>query len=104
MAAEPLLASIIIRLVAGGLAAFCAILAWARTRDSAWMLVILATLLRYAGTVYRILDDADLGGLAPTNPLIAGLLDAAIDAIPTLLLAAALLTVAFRVRQRVRRA
>ena len=102
MAAEPLLASILVRLVAGGAAAFCAILAWARTRDSAWMLVILATLLRYAGTVYRILNDAGLGGMSPSGALFAGLLDAAIDAVPTLLLAAALLTVALRVRKRAR--
>lgn len=101
MATEPLLASIIIRLVAGGIAAFFAILAWARTRDSAWMLAILATLLRYAGTVYRILVEAGVGGSVIENPLLAGLLDAAIDAIPTLLLAAALATVAFRVRRRV---
>ena len=38
----------IVKLVVGGAAAFCAVLLWARTKDSAWMSVVAGTVVKYA--------------------------------------------------------
>ena len=44
-----------LKLILSGLAAFFAILLWARTKDSAWMTIVAGTVIRYAGTVYDLL-------------------------------------------------
>lgn len=43
------------RLILGALAAFFAIMLWAKTRDAAWMLMVIGTIAAYAETVYVIL-------------------------------------------------
>jgi hypothetical protein len=48
------------RLVLGAAAAFFAIMLWSRTRDAAWMLMIIGTLIAYIETVYSILDLFDI--------------------------------------------
>ena len=40
----------------GALAAFFAIMLWSRTRDVAWMLIVIGTIVAYVETVYSILD------------------------------------------------
>ena len=45
-----------IRLGLGGLATFLAILYWSRTRDAAWMLVIMAVIITYAEIVFSTLQ------------------------------------------------
>ncbi|GHV28456.1 hypothetical protein AGMMS4952_12140 [Spirochaetia bacterium] len=40
------------RLVLGALATFFAIMLWAKTRDAAWMLMVIGTIAAYAETVY----------------------------------------------------
>ena len=47
---------VIFRLTLGGLAAFLAILLWARTRDLAWMLMVIGIIMAYVDTVYSILE------------------------------------------------
>jgi hypothetical protein len=47
---------IVSRLSTGALAAFFAIMLWSRTRDIAWMLVVVGTIAAYVETVYSILD------------------------------------------------
>src|SRR5512136_52813 len=42
-------------LLVGAFATFCAILLWSRTRDMAWTLVIVGTIVSYAGIVYGTL-------------------------------------------------
>ena len=42
-------------LALGALAAFFAILLWSRTRDIAWMLMVIGTIVAYVETVYSIL-------------------------------------------------
>ncbi len=42
-------------LIFGALATFCAILLWSRTRDMGWTLVIIGTLVAYAGIVFNTL-------------------------------------------------
>ena len=46
---------ILSRLGLGALASFLAIMLWARTRDVAWMLMIIGVIAAYVETVYAIL-------------------------------------------------
>ena len=46
---------ILSRLGLGALASFFAIMLWAKTRDVAWMLVVVGIIAAYVGTVYSIL-------------------------------------------------
>jgi uncharacterized membrane protein len=43
------------RLFLGGVAAFLAIMLWSRTRDTAWMLIIMGIIAAYGETIYTIL-------------------------------------------------
>ncbi|MCQ2613538.1 MAG: hypothetical protein MJ183_08080 [Treponemataceae bacterium] len=49
-----------LKLILGGIAAFVAILLLSRTRDSAWMLVIAGTIVRYVEVVFDLLVDFGL--------------------------------------------
>ena len=44
------------RLVLGAAAAFLAIVLWSKTRDIAWMLIVIGTITAYIGIVHSILD------------------------------------------------
>ena len=46
-----------IRLILGALASFLAIILWSKTRDVAWMLVIIGTITAYLGTIYDIMSQ-----------------------------------------------
>ena len=46
---------ILSRLSLGALASFFAIMLWSKTRDVAWMLVVIGTIAAYVETVYAIL-------------------------------------------------
>ena len=48
---------IIVKLVFGGLASFFAILLWSKTRDTAWMSLVCASLSTYAAIVYDVLEN-----------------------------------------------
>jgi len=52
---------IISQLVLGAAAVFFAILLWPRTRDAAWMLVIIGAILIYIETVYNVLNRFGIG-------------------------------------------
>jgi hypothetical protein len=43
------------RLLLGALASFFAIMVWSKTRDAAWMLLVIGTITAYADIVYSIL-------------------------------------------------
>ena len=47
---------ILSRLILGALASFFAIMLWSKTRDIAWMLMVIATIAAYVETVYAILN------------------------------------------------
>ena len=53
---------ILIRLVLGAIASFLAIMLWTRTRDTAWIFVIVATIIAYVETVYSILGFLGISG------------------------------------------
>jgi hypothetical protein len=44
------------RLILGALAAFFAIILWSRTRDPAWMFVVIGTITIYVEVIYSILE------------------------------------------------
>jgi hypothetical protein len=44
------------QLIAGALASFFAIMLWSKTRDVAWMLIVIGAIAAYVNTVYSILD------------------------------------------------
>ena len=47
---------VISRLFMGALASFLAIILWSKTRDVAWMLVIIGAIAAYADTIYAVLS------------------------------------------------
>ncbi|MDR1655096.1 MAG: hypothetical protein LBR96_03780 [Treponema sp.] len=47
---------IVSRLVLGALASFFAIMLWSKTRDIAWMLMVIGTIAAYVEIVYSILE------------------------------------------------
>ncbi|MCL2831791.1 MAG: hypothetical protein FWD78_01345 [Treponema sp.] len=50
------------RLSLGALAAFLAILLWSKTRDVAWMLMVIGAIAAYVETVYSILEMFGITG------------------------------------------
>ena len=60
---------ILSRLILGALASFFAIMLWSKTRDLAWMFMVIGIIAAYVETVYSILN---LLGLAGRNILAIG--------------------------------
>lgn len=60
---------ILSRLVFGAIAAFLAIVLWSKTRDSAWMFVVIATIVAYGDVVYATLETL---GLVEADVLVLG--------------------------------
>lgn len=55
------------RLVLGAIVTFVAILLWSRTRDSAWMFIILGTILQYGEIM---VSTFEIFGIVSTNRVI----------------------------------
>ena len=53
---------ILSRLILGALASFFAIMLWSKTRDVAWMLMVIGTIAAYVETVYAILNLFGING------------------------------------------
>ena len=66
---------IVSQLTTGALAAFFAIMLWSKTRDVAWMLMVIGTIAAYVETVYSILQ---LFGITGTQLYIGSVPAAAI--------------------------
>jgi hypothetical protein len=68
------------RLILGAVAAFLAIMLWAKTRDIAWMLLVIGTITAYIEIVYSVLEtlgiSAHYGLMIDSVPLAAILLSA----------------------------
>jgi hypothetical protein len=47
---------VVSRLALGAMASFLAIMVWSKTRDAAWMLMVIGTIALYADIVYSVLD------------------------------------------------
>jgi hypothetical protein len=69
---------ILCQLVFGAVATFLAIMLWSRTRDAAWMLIVIGTIIAYVEIVHHILGFFGMGGgesvLIGTVPLVAFIL------------------------------
>jgi len=63
----------IIKLVLGGISAFCAIMLWSKTRESAWMALIAGTVTSYAGILYDVLRVFGIAALQNAPLQIAGI-------------------------------
>jgi hypothetical protein len=50
------------RLGLGALASFFAIMLWSKTRDAAWMLMVIGTLAAYVETVYSLMKRFGITG------------------------------------------
>ena len=80
---------IISRLTLGAAAAFFAILLWSKTRDIAWMFIVIAAILAYVEIVYSILL---LFGITGTGIFLIGsmsLLSILLPSLPVVFLIAA---------------
>ena len=85
-----------IRLILGAIASFLAIMLWAKTRDAAWMLMVIGTIVAYIEIVYSLLD---LSGITGRLPLFAGSVPLAVillSALSTSFLIAAFLVMVIR--------
>jgi hypothetical protein len=69
------------RLILGALASFFAIMLWSKTRDVAWMLMVIGTIAAYIETVYSILD---LFGITQGDTLLIGSVPVAAILLPCL--------------------
>ena len=87
---------IISRLSLGAIAAFFAILLWSRTRDIAWMLMVIGAIAAYVETVYSILE---LFGITGDNLLSIGsvpVISILLPCLPVFFIAAAFAVMVFR--------
>jgi hypothetical protein len=69
------------RLVLGALASFFAIMLWSKTRDVAWMLMVIGTVAAYIETVYSILD---MFGITEGDTFVIGNVPVAAIVLPSL--------------------
>jgi len=53
---------ILSQLAVGAAASFFAIMLWSRTREAAWMLIIIGAIVAYAEIVYSVLGLFGMGG------------------------------------------
>jgi uncharacterized membrane protein len=60
---------VVSRLVLGAAASFFAVMLWSKTRDAAWMLMVIGTLVAYVEIVYSILE---LFGITDTDKFMIG--------------------------------
>jgi hypothetical protein len=87
---------IISRLSLGVIAAFLAILLWPKTRDEAWMLLVIGAIAAYVDTVYSILV---LFGIVGGSPLSVGsmpLFSIILPCLPTVFFIAAFMVMVIR--------
>jgi hypothetical protein len=70
------LVEVLVRLIVGALSSFFAILLWAKTRDSAWMLIIAGVIAHYGYVVYETLKI--FGAVAGEVYLLKGVLATAV--------------------------
>ena len=91
---------ILSRLILGALASFFAIMLWSKTRDVAWMLMVIGTIAAYVETVYSILN---IFGISGTNVLTIGsmsLMSILLPSLPTVFFIATLLVMVIRKYRR----
>ena len=91
---------ILSRLGLGALASFFAIMLWSKTRDVAWMLMVIGTIAAYVETVYSILN---LFGISSWGVITIGsmpLMSILLPCLPTVFFIATLLVMVVRKYRR----
>ncbi len=88
------------RLGVGAIGTFFAILLWSQTRDAAWVLVVIGTLVAYAEVVYGTLQAFGIVSAEYFNVSGVPVLSLALANLPTLLLTCAFIVVIARRRLR----
>jgi len=91
---------ILSRLILGALASFLAIMLWSKTRDVAWMLMVIGAIAAYAETVYSILN---LFGISGSNVFTIGsvpLMSIVLPCLPTIFFIAAFAVMVVRKYRR----
>ena len=91
---------ILCRLILGALASFFAIMLWSKTRDVAWMLMVIGTIAAYVETVYSILN---IFGISGENVLTIGsmpLMSILLPSLPTVFFIATLVVMVIRKYRR----
>ena len=94
------IAYIISRLALGAISSFLAILLWSRTRDTAWIFVIISAIIGYVEVVYSILN---LLGIISENILsekVDIIISILLSCIPTVFIIAAFAVMALRKYRR----
>lgn len=88
------------RLLFGAMATFFAILLWSKTRDIAWVLVIIGTLISYAEIVYITLEKFGLVGSEMWQVQGVPVFKLLLVNLPMVFFTAAFITIVFRKRYR----
>jgi hypothetical protein len=88
------------RLATAALAAFLAIVLWSRTRDLAWMLIVIGAIASYAEIIFSLLSRLGLVDEAKYDLLGIPLGRVLLSNLPFLFLASALLVMIIRKRVR----
>jgi len=94
------IAYIISRLALGAISSFLAILLWSRTRDTAWIFVIISAIIGYVEVIYSILN---LLGIISENILsekMILIISILLSCIPTVFIIAAFAVMALRKYRR----
>jgi hypothetical protein len=88
------------RLALGGAAVFFAIVLWSKTRDTAWMLVVVGVIAGYAETLYSVLQSFGITGQAGPAVGSVPLLTILLSNLPAVFFLAAFVTVVTRKYRR----
>lgn len=71
-------------IVTGAIATFCAILLWPKTRDLAWMLIILGTIVHYGSVIFQVLEVFGVARIHVTTPTLEAVIRAGLVNFPFL--------------------
>ncbi len=88
------------RLLFGAVATFFAILLWSKTRDIAWVLVIMGTLISYIEIVFVTLEKFGLVGSEMWQVQGVPIFKLLLINLPLIFFAAAFITIVFKKRYR----
>ncbi len=95
-----LIVYLVSRLLVGATAAFLAIILWSRTRDVAWMFIVIGSIASYADILFDLLVRFGLLDEAAFSPLGIPLGRIVFSNLPYIFLSAAFLVMIFRKRIR----
>ena len=85
------IALMLVQLVIGVIATFLAILLWTRTRDSAWLLIIIATILNYGRILFEALELFGIVRIEATLPVLTFVISTALENAPMIFISSALI-------------